>query len=343
MTNLAWLGIVLVGCSSSAPTPPARYAGVAESIARGEVPETTSVLVMRHGVIDYEHYFGGATADTLNDPRSVTKTITALAVGVALDRKLLPGLATPVFPYFTDVAPANMSEAKSEITIEDVLTMSSALDCDDDDDASPGNEKNMYPKDSWERFVVELPARSPYVRDASGRGPWHYCTIGVFLTGQLLQRVAKRPVDEVIADWLLKPLGITRWQFEHSPTGEAMTGGMLRLTARDLGKLGWLIRSGGGGIVPAPFVAAMQTAHRHTSFKKDPDYGYWMWGRSYKTPCGTAYGWRMSGNGGNAVIVLAELDAVVVVTRTHYNSKGMHDQTADLVENHVLPEISCGK
>jgi len=333
-----------VGCSgSTSTTPPARYRGVADAITRGEVPDTTSVLVMRHGAIDYEAYFNGADADTLLDTRSVTKTITGLALGAALDRKIVPSLATPVFPYFTDLAPANMSPAKSAITIEDLVTMSSTLDCDDDDDASPGNEARMYPKDAWLRFVVDLPARGTYTRDARGRGPWHYCTVGVFLTGQLLQRAAKQRADELIAAWIMKPLGITRWKYEHSPMGEIMTGGMLRLTTRDLGKLGWMIRSDGAGIVSAPFIRAMQTAQAHTTFKQDPEYGYWMWGRDYSTPCGTTRGWRMSGNGGNAVIVLAELDAVIVVTRTHYNSKGMHDQTARLVEHAILPEISCGK
>ena len=85
------------------------------------------------------------------------------------------------------------------------------------------------------------------------------------------------------------------------------------------------------------------TTHVHTAFKPDTDYGYLMWGREFKTPCGTTHTWRMSGNGGNTVAVFADLDAVVVVTRTHYNSKGMHEETAKLIEDHVLPEISCGK
>jgi len=298
---------------------------------------------MRHGAIDYEAYFNGATADTLHDTRSATKTITALAVGAALDAKLLPSLSAPAFPYLADVKPANMSRLKAAITVEDFLTMSSALDCDDDDDKSPGNEENMYPKEVWLRFTADVPARATYTRDDHGRGPWHYCTIGTFMLGQIIQRAAKQPIDQFIADKILKPLGITSWQFAKSPTGEVMTGGGLRLTSRDLAKLGWMIRSGGGGVVSEPYIKAMTTTHLHTTIKSDPDYGYLMWGRDFKTPCGTTRAWRMSGNGGNTIAVLPDLDAVVVVTRTHYNSKGMHDQTANLIERFILPEISCGK
>jgi hypothetical protein len=49
----------------------------------------------------------------------------------------------------------------------------------------------------------------------------------------------------------------------------------------------------------------------------------------------------MSGNGGNAVAIVEALDAVIVVTRTHYNQgRKMHDQTKALVEQHVLPELA---
>ena len=72
--------------------------------------------------------------------------------------------------------------------------MSSALDCDDDDD-SPGNELGMYPRPVWARWAVDLPVKAGYTRDAAGRGPFAYCTAGTFLLGQILQRAAGQPVD----------------------------------------------------------------------------------------------------------------------------------------------------
>ena len=66
-----------------------RFAGLMESVDRGDAPDTTSVLVMRHGTIEFEHHWQ-STPDKLNDTRSATKTITALAVGAALDAKMIP-------------------------------------------------------------------------------------------------------------------------------------------------------------------------------------------------------------------------------------------------------------
>jgi len=47
----------------------------------------------------------------------------------------------------------------------------------------------------------------------------------------------------------------------------------------------------------------------------------------------------MSGNGGNVVLAVPKLRLVVVVTRVHYNSPRMHQQTTALIENHVLAAL----
>lgn len=352
---VALVTLVAVACNSGgAPAASTgssargRFAGVALAISRGDVPKTTSVLVMRRGAIEHEAYFGDAAADTLHDSRSVGKSITALAIGVAIDRGLLR-LDEPVFPHLADLRPfAHDGPAKQAITVADFLTMSSALACDDDDPASPGNEANMYPRRTWARWAVDLPTHDGYERDASGRGPFRYCTAGTFLLGQLLQRVAAQPVDAFIATHLFAPLGITRWEVTRSPTGEVMTGGMLRLRTRDLAALGELVRARGAKgdrqLVSRAFVDAALTVQRRTRPSLKADYGYLFWRRVYPTPCGALEGWYMSGNGGNAVVIVDAVDAVIVVTRQHYDQGGkMHDQTAALIADHILPELACGQ
>src|SRR5689334_3920865 len=68
------------------------FPSVAAAIERGEVPDTKSVLVMRGGEIIYEAYFGGADAETLHNTRSAGKSITSLAVGIAIGRGLVPAV-----------------------------------------------------------------------------------------------------------------------------------------------------------------------------------------------------------------------------------------------------------
>lgn len=47
----------------------------------------------------------------------------------------------------------------------------------------------------------------------------------------------------------------------------------------------------------------------------------------------------MSGNGGNKVVVFPELGVVVVITTTNYNTRGMHEQTDRILNEHVVPAV----
>jgi CubicO group peptidase (beta-lactamase class C family) len=315
-----------------------------EAIAGGNFPKTTSVLIVFRDRLIYERYFGDGGPDLLNDTRSATKSITSLAVGAAIRDRKIPAMSAPAFEFLSDLAPfRNDTPLKREITVEDLLTMSSALACDDNVDASPGNEDRMHEQQRWARWAVDLPTKQDYQRDATGRGPFSYCTVGVFLLGQVLQRATRVPVDQYIEQTILQPLGISKWEWPRSPTGEVMTGGGLRLRSRDLARIGWMLvnggRSGEHSIVPAEWVSAATTVH--VKANSEQGYGYLFWQRTYASKCGAISGWYMSGNGGNAVVVLSDFGAAIVITRTNYNTRGMHQQTVDLLEQYVLPALPC--
>lgn len=141
------------------------------AIAAGTYPKTTSVVIVLNGELAYELYAGDGGPGKPNDTRSATKSLTALAMGVAIAERKIPSVDAPAFAYLKDMAPfANDGPLKRQITIADLLTMSSALDCDDNND-TPGNEENMYPQQVWTRFAVDLPTKPGWRRDASGRGP----------------------------------------------------------------------------------------------------------------------------------------------------------------------------
>jgi CubicO group peptidase (beta-lactamase class C family) len=352
ITLVVW---ILTGCASQLPAcepgeapgelARAAYGGVARAIERGDAPNTTSILVMRAGAIQYEAYFDGADAATLHDVRSTSKSLTALVLGSAISEGLLPGVDARVFDYFPDRSPFEYDgPVKRAITIADLLTMSSAFDCDDDVPSSPGNEEHMYPEADWTRWVLDLPIQKDYARDPSGRGPWHYCTAGTFLLGQVLERATRVPAEAYFTTHLFSPLGITRWKFSRSPTAELMAGGQLQITTRDLARIGWLVleegRWQGKQVVDRDWIRQSLTRRRHALL--DQEYGYQFWWQTYHHRCGTTDAWFMSGNGGNQVAMFRELGAVVVVTRTHYNQKGMHAQTKALIETEILPELACG-
>ena len=220
-------GIMLLLASSSATSLRAsELPALTVAITHGDFVKITSVVAEQHGQIVTEQYFEGSGRDALNDVRSAGKSVTALAVGLAIADQRLAGVDTRVMSAFSDLAPfAHPSPAKEEITVEDLLTMSSAFDCDDWNDVSPGNEERMYESPNWTRFVVDLPVKANYKRDSDGRGRFSYCTAGAFLLGQLIQRVTGERVDHYIEHQLFSPLGIDRVSWRFSPSGEVLTGG----------------------------------------------------------------------------------------------------------------------
>ena len=83
---------LLLALLSSCALRPQASDALEQALAAGEFPRTTSVLVERGGETVYEHYFGATDAATLHDPRSVGKSITSLAVGIAIGEGRLPGV-----------------------------------------------------------------------------------------------------------------------------------------------------------------------------------------------------------------------------------------------------------
>lgn len=204
-----------------------------------------AVLVERGGGIVYEDYFRATDADTRVDARSAGKSITALAVGIAVDREQLD-VSTSVLSYFEDRMPiVGDGPLKRGIRVEDLLTMSSALDCNDWE-RSPGNEERMYWTEDWTRFALDIPAHPDYRRDPTGRGRFSYCTAGVFLLGRIVEQAVGASFDVFVQENLFGPLGIVDPEWRQSPSGEIQTGGQLSLTARDFAAIGRLVLDRGG-------------------------------------------------------------------------------------------------
>jgi CubicO group peptidase (beta-lactamase class C family) len=314
------------------------------AIDRGEYPKTTSILIIRNGRLAYERYFGEGNQEFLNNTRSATKFLTTLALGAAIGDHAIPSEHVRAFQYLSELEPfQNDSADKHAITLEDMLTMSSALACDDNDEASPGNEDNMHSQSNWTRWAVDLPTMQTFARDAQGLGPWRYCTTNAFLLGQVIQRATHVRVDHYTESKILRPLGISKWNWSYSPAQEVMTGGGLQLRSRDLAKIAWMVadngRWKGQQIVPAGWVESALTIRRAS--RPGQNYGYFIFEETYSTACGMQPVWYMAGNGGSQILALRDLEAAVVITRTAFNVHGSSAQTADMLKKYILPSLPC--
>jgi CubicO group peptidase (beta-lactamase class C family) len=99
-----------------------------------------AVLVARRGKLVFERYFRGSDeipgriygsrvetvtfdADTLHNMKSVSKSVASLAVGIAIDRGLIPSVDEPIWSFFPELSDLRSAE-KEDIRLSHVLSMS---------------------------------------------------------------------------------------------------------------------------------------------------------------------------------------------------------------------------
>ncbi|MEZ4318089.1 MAG: serine hydrolase [Myxococcota bacterium] len=303
------------------------------TVLDGRTDDLVAVVVEQHGSIVWQHRErDGVTRGSrrradpaLHDIRSAGKSLTALAVGAAIADGKLGSVDVPVWPMLGAVLEPD--DRRADITVRDLLTMSSGLDCDDGR-RTPGNEERMYRRRVWRDFALRIP---PTKIDT--RGTFAYCTAGVFLLGQVVQDAVGEPFDAYVQRRILGPLGIERAVWRRSRSGEVQSGGQLELAPEDLAKLGRMVLDhgtwSGEEVVPRAWISEMLTPR---PIGPGVSYGYLWWFRGFRTPDGPTGGAYMSGNGGNLVVLLPEHDAVVVVQSAAYNEPDAHQRSFELVE-----------
>jgi len=341
--------LALCACGSLTPVSPPfvddlSFAALSAQVDAGAYGRIAAVVVSQGGTVVFEDYFGSQSPDGLVDMRSAGKSLTAIAAGIAIEEGVISGVDAPVIPVFADRAPiAHDGEIKASIVLRDLLTMRSALDCNDWR-PSPGNEERMYRTRDWTRFVLDLPVDPRASAAAGGASRFGYCTAGVFLIGQMIERESGERFDQYVASRVLGRIGAADVEWTRSPSGEIQSGGQLSLRARDAERIGRLVlnegRWDGEQIVPAAWIAEMLTPASWP--RQDLSYGYLWWRAEFRVGASdrTVDTMMMMGNGGNIVAVIPEYDAVVVVQSRNYKTPGDFEISRDLIERFILDRLS---
>jgi CubicO group peptidase (beta-lactamase class C family) len=252
--------------------------------------------------------------EALRNTRSCTKTVAGMLLGIAIERGMVGGVESPLEELLGEPAPP--------VTLRDLLTMSSCLECNDWDEGSPGNEELMYPQEDWLAFALGLPLREERT--------FSYCTAGVVALGIGLERAVGEPLSAFAERELFHPLGIERAEWHHTPQGQTNTGGGLLLTSRALLLLGELYLKDGGGLVSPAWVA--ESLRPHARIDGETEYGYLWWLKRFAgEPC-----FFMTGTGGNRVHVFPDRELVAVITTTNFRRRDAHALSDLLVVEQIL-------
>ncbi|MFT3727793.1 MAG: serine hydrolase [Terricaulis sp.] len=316
-----------------------------------------SMLIAHQGRLVLEEYFFGTNRDTTHDIRSAGKTFGSVMLGAAMQRGVRIAPDTKVYPLLARMGPfANADPRKDQITLAHLMTHTAGLACDDNDDASPGNEGTMSTQTAqpdWWKYTLDLPmAHDPGQRYA-------YCSANENLVGAAITTSTNTWLPEWFDRAIAQPLQFGRYYWNLMPNGEGYLGGGAFMRPRDLLKLGQTYLDGGmwngRRIVSADWVRQSTTARIEVSpattgmtqeqfenFYSPAEDGY-AWhlaethagDRSYPT-------YMATGNGGQLLIVIPQCDLAVVFTGGNYMQGGIWLRWRDdIIGGIVIPAMRC--
>lgn len=299
------------------------------------------IVIIKNGAMVFEEYFNLNERSFTQDTHSVTKSVTSLLVGLAIEHGYLRGVDVKALPYLTDYMPAEYwDENKANISIRDLLTMSSGMDCDDSDPKSKGEQWKMYKSDNWLGYFIDLPSVRP-----PGKA-FAYCSGGVIALGGILERATGMSISDFSEQYLFESMGIDKFGWLEFPWGTS-TSGALSLRPRDMAKIGQLMldngKWNGQQIVSADWVSESRSSQIDLRFNERQwfdEYGYLWWRGNVDIKGSNFHPYAAWGLGGQLIIIFPKIDTIVVFSTGNVGKDS--NIPLRITEKYILPAIVDG-
>ena len=274
----------------------------------------------------------------LHSLQSVTKSVTSIALGIAMDEGHLADVKIHPMELFKGYAQDFTDPRRAAITLEDLLTMRSGIDWNEA--GSYENDDNsciqMERSDAWIQYVLSRP-----MHENPGSTFVYNSGVSVLL-GKLVGISTGVRVDEWTKEKLFKPLGIQNYFWKTTPDEEVDTEGGLYLSAADLARIGYLFLHNGKWVDKqvvserwvkqsiTPVVADINPSNSTS----DSGYGYQWW-----VPSSEPFIFACNGYGGQFLMVAPEYDLVVVFNgwNIHYNQYPL--STFNALKDRIIPAV----
>lgn len=330
---------IAVGDISRSDLGVATANAIVRSILDGTYKDVHSVLLYQRGKLVLEEYFYGYSAERQHQLRSATKTVVSALAGIAIDRGAITGADERVLPLMSYTSYDHPDSRKPAMTLGDLLSMSSGLDCDDYSSTSPGRETVIEAKPDWVKATLDL----PMINDPGTAG--YYCSGGVAVAGRMIENAVHMRLEEFAQANLFEPLGIARadWTWNYDLTNADKEYSQIHMRPRDMLKFGILFADGGRWhgrrIVSESWVRTSLAEHSHVD---SVSYGYFWWRHTFDVE--TASGSQQvvvpaaQGNGGQKIFVVPQYDLVAVFTAGGYNADATPPNT--IMEKMILPRLA---
>ena len=293
-----------------------------------------SLMVVRHGRVVAEGWWRPYAADRVHLAYSLSKTVTAMAVGFLAQEGRL-SLDDRVLDHFPDLDRSAVAPGWEDVRVRHCLSM------------TVGHEEDAWGRvfdrlsgtdfgdtgDWVPRVFATEPTRSPGTVFA-------YNQVATYLLAVIVRQLAGVGVSEVLRPRLLAPLGLPEIPWHRDPLGRELgfTGAHLRTEAiASIAQL-YLDRGRWEGRQLLSESWVDEATRAFGPLNEDPNadedwrlgYGYSFWMQRF--------GFRGDGAYGQFLVVLPEHDTVVAVTAEQERMQS----TLDALWQHLVPAIGRG-
>ena len=253
--------------AAQAATIPA--AALAAAADYAEAQGSIALLVARGGRVELERYWSGFDGDDLFNPQSMSKTVLALVLGIAIADGAINSVDDAIGTYLDEWR----DDPRGAITIGQLLQMSGGL-------AQLATDYTPVPWSPavWQHFGTDFNKAIFTLAQADAPGThWDYNNNETNLLGIVIERATGRSYQAYLAEKLWQPLQLgPALMYLDQPGGNVMKSCCILSRPQAWLKLGQLMldrgRYGGQQLVPAAWIDAMLRPA-----ETNPGYGYQVW------------------------------------------------------------------
>jgi CubicO group peptidase (beta-lactamase class C family) len=312
-------------------------------IASGKWVNVHGLIIIKESKLVAEGYWNGSHASKLHDIRSASKSVASILTGIAVNKGYISSIDTPVYGFFPDYRPAFPDSIPqkfreqwlNELTIEHLLNMTSGFEYDDWYENFRG-EVEIQRSRNW----IKKAATSAIIRQPGAF--YAYNTASLVLLSEIIARTSDMSMKKFAENMMFNPLGIERWKW-YNRQGVIYMGGQLRLTLRDMSKIGMLMLNDGvwnnQRLLSEEWIQASTAELNETeqSWQKHQFHHHYLWWQFNEVinenPIRAFYA---SGNGGQTIMFIPRLEMVIAITTGNYNTH-LEPQSVQIIREVILP------
>lgn len=202
--------------------------------------KTVAFLIIKNDTIQYENYFKGYDQTSIVPSFSMSKSITSILIGCAIDDKLIKSVDEPIINYIPELKKNGLEK----VTIKHLLQMTSGIKFSESYINPFGHAAAFYYGTNLRKSVSKLKLK----REPGKQ--FEYISGNTEVLGLLLESVLKgKTVTEYLQEKLWSPLGMeydASWSIDKNKNGIEKTFCCINARARDFAKIGRLYLNKGG-------------------------------------------------------------------------------------------------